>query len=114
MSEQQTSITTFLRQLSHEVTENNAEDSPVTRSYKLAEILWQKAIGGVEFNPADGKRTERKPEPWAMKLILDRLDGRLGSNDAEKGAGTGISDRIQDTKKKTLNVIAVNSAKKKE
>jgi len=107
-----TSVTAFLKQLGNEITEKNELGEAVTRNYKLAETIWQKAIGGVEFDPVSGDKITKKPEPWAMRLVLDRCDGKLGSDSAEKGSSAGIGERIDDTKAKTLNAMAKDSARK--
>lgn len=80
----------------------------VTRAYVLAKVLWIHALGGViDMGPDFDKVEISRPEPWAIKLILERLDGKAApAPDIQEDNKDRASDRIGELSMKRLNELA--------
>ncbi len=107
MSKEIVSVAKYLKQLAEEIYDQSPDGIPQIRAYCLAELLWKYALGTSTFDPDTKITVIVPPAKWAMVLLLERIDGKLGgSNAADLVKPPGISERIDKTRKTALNEIA--------
>jgi hypothetical protein len=100
-------LTDALNVLANSIESLDSGDNPVTKAQKLAEIVWNHAIGSEMFNAKTGKRTQLKPQQWAIQLLFERLEGRVPVIlDDVDGFGPGVADRVSELAEKKINDIA--------
>lgn len=99
-------ITDSLKQIASEVTEVGPDNETlVTKAEKLARILWAKALGTGEPTLKAGKLYRPTPEMEAMKIILERIDGKVLNTDEVKQRDESIPDKISQLGKDKINNI---------
>ena len=79
----------------------------ISKAEKLAEVVWDRAIG-YEEKTADGKLVVHKPEPWAINLLFDRLEGRVPISVDDK-TGKTLADKVSELGKAKLNAMLEDS-----
>ncbi len=79
-----------------------------TRAEKLAEIIWKNALGYTEKNPKSGTEIVYGPSLSYMKMLLERMEGKVQDVSATKSKKS-IADRVKDTTKLKLNKMAEDS-----
>lgn len=116
-------VTHHLRRLADEVHDVRgvAEDGTVvsvTRAEALAEMLWIRALGGrltVLVEETDDATNERRiverevayvPEEWAIKVVLERNEGRVEDAPAEQTERTTAAERVDRLRKARINSYA--------
>jgi len=103
-------LTKHLRALAIEAHDTTPEGDVITRSQKLAEILWKKALGHTEAVPdrKTGKIEERynPPEAWAMTMIYERLEGRVANATVEDGGKVSVTDKVSELALERANKLA--------
>ena len=106
-----------LREISKEVSEfvpndpNNPEAGQmmVSKAEALCRNLFKMALGyTTKKKLKDGKETEviHHPEKWAMKEIMDRVDGRTVAAAPADDRSAPIADRIRQSAKDLVNQAA--------
>jgi len=98
-------ITQHLRELGNEVDQLRTVDGEtqvITRVEALAELVWKRALGWIE-DLGGGKKTYHKPEPWAIQLIYERIEGRVPQVIPSEKSGATIADRVGDLGKQRIN-----------
>ncbi|KKL17564.1 hypothetical protein LCGC14_2484310 [marine sediment metagenome] len=85
------------------------EDSRMgTKAEALGRLIWKCALGYTEEDPKTGAITTHAPSLSYMKILLDRIEGRVTDINISKSKKS-IADRIQETTKKKLNKMAEDS-----
>ena len=111
-----------IREISKEVSEfididpNDPESGKrmVTKSEALCRNLWKMALGFIEVKELkDGSPSEviHKPDKWAVKEIMDRVDGRTVAAVSVEDNTATISDQIRQTAKDLANAMAEKEKK---
>ncbi len=88
--------------------DDGEETRMCTRAEKLAEIIWKNTLGFTEEDIKTGTEIEHLPSLSYMKVLLERMEGKVQDVSATK-TKKSIADRIQATTKKTMNDIAEKS-----
>ena len=96
-------LTRHLRVLAAQVDAVSDGGDLISKSEKLAEIVWQRAIGFQE-KTADGKLIPHKPEQWAIMLLFDRLEGRVPVMIDDK-TGQTLADKVTALGRSRLNAL---------
>ena len=94
-----------LERLACEAEDMTAENEVITKAGKLAEIVWQNALG-FETAGKDGKVVVTKPQVWAINLIYDRLEGRVGSTSEPGRERPTAAKKMSAITKTRLNKLA--------
>lgn len=98
-------ITDSLKQIASETTEVGPDNETlITKSEKLARLLWKKALG-QETEEIGGKIKKFRPDMSAMQIILDRIDGRVLNTDDVKQRDESIPDKISQVGRDRINKI---------
>ncbi len=101
-------LTSKLRELAMDIIEiDPGSEKATTRAEKLARIVWDHALGYVEIVGSGNKQTEilHKPAPWAIAVLMDRIEGRV-ANAADPGVDRpGLGERLKGTGTKRINKI---------
>lgn len=104
-------LTKKLRELATEAISVDDDLNPVDRATKLANIVWDRALGWTEEDPKTGEEKKHQPQQWALSLVFDRLDGKVGDSNADdEGLRTPLSEKISEVGKARLNSIAATVA----
>ena len=110
-------ISSFIRSVAQEKVVAIGEDM-VTRAEALARLLWDMALGSVikTVDPDTGKinLAIAVPDKHAMDIIMDRMEGRVGTFEDEKKKSESIPDKISRMNKKRANKLALEAANEKE
>ena len=116
-----TLMTTLFRAVASEMTELIAVKVPGNKDGKMKTLLVSKAEAIVRdivekalpHKLADGEICDAKEQLEYRKLLMDRVDGRVGTVDAADGkSGTSIPNKVSEVSKSFLNDIAVKKKKK--
>jgi hypothetical protein len=102
-------LTGELRKLAQQAVTIDDEGNAVTREQKLAELLWNLAIGYTEAKrDPQGNLKEVKHEPvaWAVQMMFDRMEGRPQVAVQENETGIKAVDKVRELSKQRLNAIA--------
>jgi len=83
-----------------------------TRASIVAGLIWERALGYKAIDPHSGKEKYHPPATWAIHLILERMEGKVGPSDDGKSKGTPIGDKISKMRTDTLNRLAENIVSK--
>lgn len=120
-------LSKFIREIASEeyddpiIKAKGEEAVMVTKAEAIARHIWNMALGFVEEVDIykDGVKTgvkleTHKPDKWAINLIWDRLEGRVGAANVKSGSSDGINlaDKVSDLGKKRLDQIAKQSSLK--
>jgi hypothetical protein len=102
-------LTKHLRELSASLSERIADDGhALTKAEALAAVIWERAIGWTEIAEG-GTEVPHKPEPWAVALIYERLEGRCPTAmDVGSTKGT-VADRVSDLGRTKINNLTIAS-----
>lgn len=91
-------ITEQLESLARETVEYDGDR--VTRAEALGRLIWKLACGYEITDPnCPDRKLSFKPAEWAVKLLAERLEGRvphLTTEDAHGGAGFRLTEMIED------------------
>ena len=74
----------------------------LTRAERLAELIWQNALGWNEWDAKTKKSIEHEPKQWAMEMLYDRLEGRVPQA-MEQVKGGSVADRVTELGKTKIN-----------
>lgn len=103
-------ISTFIRSVAQEKVAG--ETNAVTRAEALARLLWDMALGRIKVVDMEtGKISIESvpPDKHAMDVIIDRMEGRVGTFEDEKKKSESIPDRISRKNKTRANKIATDT-----
>jgi hypothetical protein len=109
------SVTKALQDLAMEAHDSAPDGTPLSKAQCLARLIWNKALGYKKMVvPKDGPPAEIEfpAEAWAINLVLDRLEGKLGPGVAEESAKTPIVDKVSDLAKRRINSLVVDGVTK--
>ena len=88
--------------------DNGEEARMCTRAEKLADIIWKNALGYTEKNPKSDTEIVYGPSISYMKMLLERMEGKVQDVSATKSKKS-LADRVKDTTKSKLNKMAEGS-----
>lgn len=77
-----------------------------SKSESLCRKLWQMALGYTTTTTLKGgeeKKTIHHPDKWAMREIMDRVDGRTVAGTPSESDAAPMSDQIRDVAKAMAN-----------
>jgi len=119
-------LSKFIREIASEICDDpeikaKGEDAVmITKAEKIARYIFKLALGyeeTVDVLDKGGKKIGIKPvihrpDKWAINIIWDRLEGRVGAADPKSsGDKAKLSDRVSEQGKKRLSQIAKSSLK---
>lgn len=108
-------ITKLLREIGSEAhTVDPSDGRPISKNEAFARILWKKSLGYRETVIKEQKagkpkemEIDRKPEPWAMQELLNRLEGKVQPlPDALEHTRITAEKQVDELSKERLNRIA--------
>lgn len=76
-----------------------------TKAEALSRLIWKHALGYTEEDPKTGVTIIHPPSLSHLKILLDRIEGRVTDVSVTK-AGKSLADRVKDTTKSKLNKMA--------
>ncbi len=79
-----------------------------TKAEALSRLIWKYALGYTEEDPKTGVTIIHVPSLSHLKILLDRIEGRVTDVSVTK-AGKSLADRVKDTTKSKLNKVAEDS-----
>lgn len=100
-------LTTFLRSMAIE--EITVEGKTITREERLAQLIWQQALGHAEETRDDEgniKLVEHKPAAWAQQFLWERIEGKAPVAAAEPTGNLRALDKIRELAKERINSVA--------
>lgn len=101
-------LTNHLRELAAEAHDMTAEGDLLTKGEALARLLFQKALGfSEEIVDDEGFRSVllHKPEPWAIQLIYDRIEGKTPQAITEDESRIKAADKVRALVAQRLNSV---------
>lgn len=118
-------LSKFIREIASEIHDDpvikaKGEDAVMlTKAEVLARYVWKSALGYIEEVETykDGMKTGirpevHKPERWAINMVWDRSEGRVGAADPKGSSDkASLADRVSEQGKKRLGQIAKSSLK---
>ena len=118
-------LSKFIREIASEeyddpiIKARGEEAVMVTKAEAIARHIWSVALGYVEEIDIykDGvkvgvKLETHRPDKWAINIIWDRMEGRVGQADAKAGSDkASLADKVSEQGKKRLAQIAKSSLK---
>ncbi len=118
-------LSKFIREIASEeyddpiIKARGEEAVMVTKAEAIARHIWNVALGYVEEIDIckDGVKTgvkleTHRPDKWAISIIWDRMEGRVGQADTKAGSDkASLADKVSEQGKKRLAQIAKSSIK---
>jgi hypothetical protein len=104
-------VSEHLRTLAGQFHIKGADGKKLTKAEHLAQLIWNFALGYNEYDEETGETRRVKPSTWAIHLILDRLEGKVGSNDMQNLSKATLADEISDMTKEDVNAMAESAVK---
>jgi len=118
-------LSKFIREIASEeyddpiIKARGEEAVMVTKAEAIARHIWNVALGFVEEVDIykDGvkigvKLEAHKPDKWAINMIWDRMEGRVGQADAKSGSDkASLAEKVSGLGAKRVNQIAKQSSK---
>ena len=121
-------LSKFIKEIAGEICDDpvikvkGEEAVMLTKAEAIARYIWKVALGweGTEdILDKSGKKIGIKPvkywpDKWAINMIWDRLEGRVGAADLKGGSDkASLADKVSEQGKKRLSQIAKSSLKNK-
>lgn len=107
-------LTTHLHVLAGEVHDVDRGGDAITRAQALAKLLWDKALGckKTEMND-EGREIEvvYRPEAWAIQLLYDRLEGRVGTASEEDVDRPQVLDKLRKAARERVNAATAQAVR---
>ena len=119
-------LSKFIKEIASEICDDpvikakGEEAVMLTKAEAIARYIWKTALGweeSVDVLDKQGKKTGIRPEvhrpdKWAINMIWDRMEGRVGATDAKSGSDkASLADRVSDLGAKRVNQIAKQSSR---
>ncbi len=79
-----------------------------TRAEKLAQIIWQNALGYTEKDPKTDVTVIHVPSLAYLRILLERMEGKVQDVSATNSKKS-LAERVKDTTKSKLNKMAEQS-----
>lgn len=100
-------LTKFLRQLAMEAEGFSPSGDVMTKAEKLAQILWKKALGSKEMvsTEAGMREVTNAPEAWAIQMIYERLEGKVGPTAVEEGGKVTAAEKVSELARDRINSV---------
>lgn len=107
-------VSTFLRSVAQEkiaVEVTEGESKLITRAEALARQLWKMALGKFvkHVDMKTGTIYYEAPDKHAMDIVIDRMEGRVGTLEDEQNKDETIPDKISRKNKQKISKIALTS-----
>ena len=117
-------LSKFIKEIASEICDDpvikakGEEAVMLTKAEAIARYIWKAALGweeSVDMLDKQGKKTGIRPEyhrpdKWAINMIWDRMEGRVGQADAKAGSDkASLAERVSEEGKKRLGQIAKSS-----
>lgn len=99
-------VTENLKDLADSIEGMDDEGKVITKARKLAMLLWDYAIGASRVDVKTGKTERIQPAPWAITLVLDRLEGRVPQATEDISNKPTAGDRVSQLTKDRVNQLA--------
>lgn len=102
-------LTNELRKLAAENLTILNDGTPITRAQKLADLIWNLAVGWTETvvdNNGSRKEVVHPPVPWAMKFAFERLEGRSAEAQVEESERITAADMVRQLSKDRINKMS--------
>lgn len=121
-------LSKFIREIANEecddpvIKAKGEEAVMVTKAEAIARYIWKIALGYEESEDVFNKEGRKigikpvkyRPDKWAINLIWDRLEGRIGTADLKSDNDkASLADKISAQGRKRLDQIAKSSLKNK-
>lgn len=103
-------ISSFIRSVAQEKVAG--DKGQLTRAEALARLLWDMALGVVKTVDMDTGKIlvgYAPPDKHAMDVIMDRMEGRVGTFEDEKKKSESIPDKISRKNKNRINKLSKKS-----
>ena len=119
-------LSKFIREIASEICDDpvikakGEEAVMLTKAEAIARYIFKLALGyeeSVDVLDKVGKKIGIRPEvhrpdKWAINIIWDRLEGRVGAADLKGGSDkASLADKVSEQGKKRLSQIAKSSIK---
>ena len=121
-------LSKFIKEIASEICDDpvikakGEEAVMLTKAEAIARYIWKTALGweeSVDVLDKQGKKIGIRPEvhrpdKWAINMIWDRMEGRVGQADAKTGSDkASLADKVSEQGKKRLSQIAKSSLESK-
>ena len=110
-------LTSELKKLAAEVIDIDDGAEPVTREQKLAQMIWNLALGWIENQRDDDgnlKKIRHPPVAWAMQFLFERCEGKAPQAVQEETTGIRAADKVRELSVERVNAITTKLKKKLE
>ncbi len=119
-------LSKFIKEIASEICDDpvikaKGEDAAmVTKAEAIARYIWKVALGWEEtedIHDKDGKKigikpVRHRPDKWAINMIWDRMEGRVGQADAKAGSDkASLAEKVSEQGKKRLSQIVKSSTR---
>lgn len=109
-------LSSYLRLIAQEtivITDlDKGEDKVVCKAEALSKLIWDRALGRKEVLE-DGTTVQHDPDKDMIKLVYDRMEGKVANPEENKQRTQELPDKVSDINKDRLNKIATDGSKKK-
>ena len=117
-------LSKFIREIASEIHDDpvikakGEEAVMLTKAEAIARYIWKVALGfeeEVDVLDKNGKKIGIKsvrywPDKWAINMIWDRMEGRVGAADVKAGSDKAtLAEKVSEQGKKRLGQIAKSS-----
>jgi len=117
-------LSKFIKEIASEICDDpvikvkGEEAVMLTKAEAIARYIWRVALGyegSEDVYDKNGKKTgikpvHHKPDKWAINIIWDRLEGRVGAADLKAGSDKALlHEKVSEQGKKRLGQIAKSS-----
>lgn len=103
-------LSQFLRQIAEEKTERIEDpeqgDRIASKAEALARVMWKIALGYTEFDPKTQKEKIHKPDKSMIKLLYERIEGKVPESPRVKGDTEDVADKVTALGRKRINAIS--------
>jgi len=103
-------LTKELKKLAQEVIDVDEGGVALTRTEKLARMIWRQALGWVEKKRDDhGNLVEinHPPVAWCQQFLFDRVEGKSAPvKESDQVEQVKAADKVRDLARERLNKLA--------
>lgn len=99
-------ITATLVRLAKAKIRHGDDNKLQTRASIVAALIWERALGYTQIDPNSGKSKIMPPATWAINLILERMEGKVGPQDEAKRKATPVNEKISILNKELINRLS--------
>jgi hypothetical protein len=100
-------LSSYLRAIAQEEVAHGS-GRMMCKAEALAHLIWDKALGYKETLP-DGEEVYHEPDKDMIKLVYDRMEGKVTNSEETKDRGQTLPEKVSDTNKGRMNKIAEKS-----